>query len=171
MARNLVPVPHLVCDRMRSERGLTFIEILITTIVIGLSVVALSSMIAGQLSFNEHARNVVLAMNDVNRVMEAMRAQNRSSAGCVQPTTAPPSGANWETWLGNPLPGGGGGRSLTFSGANEAVGVLSGAAGSDPLSVSIAVCWTHRARRIGDCDPSDGAVSSPAMTNSFLTCR
>jgi hypothetical protein len=61
----------------------------------------------------------------------------------------------------------------------------------DPMRVTVAVCWRHRNRTIGECnfnsvtnvlsagDPSggsgphkvNGVVESPAMLTTLITCR
>jgi hypothetical protein len=52
----------------------------------------------------------------------------------------------------------------------------------EPLQVTVAVCWRHRNRVIGECAwdgvalsandaDGDGVIESPAMLTTLVTCR
>lgn len=147
-------------------RGLTFIELMSGAAILAIAIVALLAAFMGQAVMNEHARNLAWAMNDANRVMERIRELN---TGCGAPTTTPPPEcggvcASWDTWLASAT--GGGGRSLPAA-AGEALAV-SATGGPDPLTVTVAVCWTHRGRAIGNCA---APPTSPAILNTVITCR
>jgi hypothetical protein len=165
--------------RGRWNAGLTLVEVLVGALVIAISVASLLGVFIWQGVLNEHARNLVWTMNDASRVMEELRHLNTTSApgGCTTPTAGPPltgnlpspAFASWQAWLADTGAFGGGGLTLVYPGANETVQHLS-AGGPDPLQVTIAVCWTHRGRVIGDCNTA-GGISSPAMLTTFVTCR
>lgn len=198
------------------ERGLTLIEILIGSALLSVAISAILGAQFGQRILNEHARNLTLATQDAERVIEAIRNQN---AQCnATPTMNPPGGfASWHAWLSTPPPlgfeSGGGQLSLANSPeANERVVVtcqgrnaagnlqhcpdpqmgaewhVPGPAGVvNPLQVTVAVCWRHRQRTIGECawngaalTPDDdvpmpqdtaGVIDSPVMMTTLVTCR
>ena len=153
---------------------MTLLELLVSTIIlVAISLVSVRE-VSMRIALNEHSRAVSWAMADADRVMEHLRGQN---IGCVTPSAAPPPNppgpdfASWDAWLADTSANGGGGKNLqALGGLNEVVQVLP-AGGPDPVGVTVAVCWTHRNRAIGDCDATDGAISSPVMLSTTLTCR
>ena len=161
----------------RGEVGVTLTELLVTVgiFLIGIAAIYLASF--GQLTLNEHSRNLSWAVNDANRVIERMRRQNR---GCTTPNVGPPVDlpppdgtgvpfAIWDAWLGSTTLGGGGGKSLPAA-ANENI-FVSPPTGADPEPVTVAVCWQHRGRTIGTCAGPLSAITSPAMLTTSITCR
>ncbi len=167
----------------RTKAGMTFVDLLIGSSVLVVTLLALMGVFLGQVTMNEHARNLALATNDVNRVMEQVRRQN-TGAGCLSPSVLPPAGfAAWDAWLADTSAVGGGGKSLSLNpGVNELVVVSS--VGTDPLAVTVAVCWRQRGRTIGECAWNGAVLSaapglggnlnvteSPAMLSTALTCR
>lgn len=198
---------------MRSSRSFTLMEIIIGAAVLTIAIVALLGAFLGQITLNEHARNLTLGMNDANRVMEQMRQQN-TGASCSTPAVQAPGGATWDAWLA----GAGGGKSMpaanselmivtcqdqdggnlpsdhcngTQIGAGEWYVGATGANGLNPIRVTVAVCWRHRGRSLGECVwngvalvPTDGTapynvnppgtagvIDSPAMLSTLITCR
>ena len=157
-----------------TRRGLSLTELLVAVVTLGMAVVALWNAFTAEAKLVEFARQRTLASNDTIRVLEQLRWQNKG-AGCVAPTIAPPAPpftaaafASWDAWLADSATGGGGKSLQAIPGTNEAVVVVS--TGADPLQVTIAACWTHQGRAIGDCNPV-GGISSPAMFTTSMTCR
>ena len=167
------------------ERGLTLVELLIMATIFAIAIAALLGAHMGQVVLNEHARNVTWAVNDASRVMEELRKQN-SGAGCVLGVNPPAGFASWDAWLASTAANGGGGKSVPPDPANNERVVVSAPGAADPLSVTVAVCWRHRGRIIGECvangaaliesDGSngfaaDGVIRSIAMLTTTMTCR
>ncbi len=166
----------------RNSKGFTLIEVLLGGMILVVAIVAILGAYIGQLTLNEHARNLALAINDANRIMEQIRQRNAPCAGTTPVadfpawTAANPtcSGAapttSWDDWLLRC----GGGKSI--SPTNERI--LFRQTGTDPLTVTVAVCWLHRNRVIGECnnalvwtDDGDGVPESPAALTTLVTCR
>ena len=167
--------------RGRLTSGFTLAEVVLGGMALSVAVAAILGAYIGQLTLNEHARNLSVAIQDANRVIEQLRQQNTSAAGCTTaPTAVPPTGAwgtNWDLWLDNA--GGGGGKSIQPTPAvNELVVVTAQdrdgninwtpGSGLNPIRVTAAVCWRHRNRTLGECTWSgtnlsgaDGAVPGP----------
>ena len=157
------------------------VELLVGAAILGFAIVTLLGSFLGQLALNEHARYVAWAANDASRVMEELRLRN-AGGGCSTPSTDPPAGfASWDAWLADTGATGGGGKSIQA--ANELV-VVSTPPGTDPLTVSVSVCWRHRNRTVGECTWDGAALSanpgaggdptvteSPAMFSTAITCR
>lgn len=153
---------------------MTLPELLISAVILAITSVVLIGEFISRSTLNEYSRALTWATTDADRVMERLRDQN---IGCVTPTVAPPpnppgpSFASWDAWLADTSANGGGGKNLrTLGGLNEVVQIQS-AGGPDPIDVTVVVCWTQRMRAIGDCDASDGVISSPAMLSTTITCR
>ena len=163
------------------RRGFTLVELLIGAVILMIGIVAMLSVLVSQSTLNEHARNVTWALNDANRVMERLRQQN-SGSGCTTPSAAAPTGfASWDVWLADTTASGGGGKSVQPTPATNELVVLT-SSGSDPLTLTVSVCWRHRNRTLGECSwtgtqltPSDtngnGVIESPAMLSTLMTCR
>ncbi len=188
----------------RTRTGFTLIEVVLGTLTLVIAITAILGAFLGQAVLNEHARNLSLAIQDANRVIEQIR-QDTTGAACNL-NVIPPSGANWDAWLN----GAGGGKSIQPTpSTNELIVVTcqnsqgtqycpaaqmgtawhpAGPVGAqDPLRVTIAVCWRHRNRTIGECTLVDGAlvpadgqngpntingvIESPAMLTTLVTCR
>lgn len=177
----------------RKLSGLTLIELIISAAVLAIAITALFGAFLGQTVLNEHARNVSWAMNDANRVMERLRQQN---TGCSTPTSAAPAGfPGWDGWLADTSTSGGGGKSLPQNPAvNELIvvtcqnrtGTAACTSGTDPVRLTVAVCWRHRNRTLGECAwsgtqltvsegsngfASNGVIESTAMLSTLMTCR
>ena len=189
------------------DAGLTLIELVLGALTLTIAIVAILGAYVGQLTLNEHARNLSLSIQDANRVIEQLRQQN--AGGTCTLSAAPPAGANsWNDWLD----GGGAPKSLPQVAAEHiAVTCQDDDGGSlitdycgttapdpqvgagewrtqaatttfDPIRLTVAVCWRHRERTIGECTwndpnltPSDtdgsGVIDSPAMLTTLVTCR
>ncbi len=155
----------------RLRKGFTLIELMIGAAVLAIAIVALMGAFLGQITLNEHARNLTLAINDANRVMERLRQQN-SGSGCGTPSIATPNECDpgsssactdsgnatpspWNQWLNDSA---GGGKSIQQSpspdveyvdvrclkpGTTTACGAT-----DDPIQITVSLCWTHRGRTI-----------------------
>lgn len=162
-------------------RGLTLVELLIGALLLAIGIVTLLEAFVRQQTLNEHARNLSWAMNDATRVMERLRQQN-SGATCTTPTLTPPAGfASWDAWLVDTSVNGGGGKSVQPDPVTNEL-VVPSSSGTDPISLTVAVCWRHRGRTLGECQwvggaltPSDAdgnnIITSPAALSTLLTCR
>ena len=168
--------------RSRCAGGMTLVELLIGVVILLVVTGALFGAVTQQTTLNEHSRNMSWAMLDADRIMERLRQLN---TGCATPT-ALASGlpaaecggaacASWDAWLA----AGGGGKNMP-----ELMVVSTPTPGTDPLSVTVAVCWRHRDRTIGECNwngavltanPGAGGnpnvTESPAMLSTMITCR
>lgn len=171
--------------RRHAERGFTLVELLIGATILMIGLVIMLAAIVSEVALNEHHRNLSWALNDASRVMERLREQN-TGASCTTPSAAAPSGfASWDAWLASSASTGGGGKSLQPSpSTNELVVVTS--SGTNPLTVTVAICWRHRNRTVGECAWNGSALSadetivmlndtsaidSPAMLSTVMTCR
>ncbi len=165
--------------------------------VLAVAISAILGAFLGQVTLNEHARNLSLAINDASRVIEQIRQQNSPCNPGPNPSLAAPGGGtNWDAWL----TGAGGGKSLRPDPANNELVVVTcqdaaggapplacdGTGATNPVRVTVAVCWRHRGRTLGECTsvgalaPNDGGngpnnlpgvVESPAMLTTLVTCR
>ena len=164
-----------------SLTGFTLVEVLIASVILLIGIVAMLGAYIGDVTLNEHARNLTWALNDAHRVMERLRQQNTGS-GCTTPSATAPTGfASWDAWLNDASATGGGGKSVQPTPTtNELITVTS--SGTDPLTLTVAVCWRHRNRTLGECawngtqlSPSDkngnGVIESPAMLSTLMSCR
>ena len=191
--------------KLLSRDGFTLAEVLLGGVALAVAIAAILGAYLGQITLSEHARNLQLAVQDANRVMEQLRQQNIGCGGT--PSSVPPGGAgSWNAWLD----GAGGGKSIQPTPTvNERIVVTcqdrngtqycpasqmgtewhaAGAAGTaNPLRVTIAVCWRHRNRTLGECSWNGASLSadqsvvvasdtpnvidSPAMLTTLITCR
>ena len=167
--------------RLASSRGFTLIECLLSLVVVLLGMLAVLNTHVSQTALSEHARNTSLGLQDVTRVIERVRQQN-GGVGCATPSVAAPAGfASWDAWLNDTGATGGGGKSIQPNPTTqELVAVTS--SGTDPITVTVATCWRHRNRTIGECTwngsalsasdtNGDGRITSPAALSTVVTCR
>ena len=150
------------------------------------AITAILGAYLGQGILNEHARDLSLAIQDANRVMEQIRQQN-SACGAGTPSFDPTGFADWEAWLASAA---GGGKSLPNAATDELVvatcqnrlGTAPCAIGADnPIRVTVAICWRQRGRTLGECTTAgalaasdtngNGLIESPAMLTTLVTCR
>ena len=173
---------------MVSTRGMTLIELVLGALTLVVAIAAILGAYLGQLTLNEHARNISLAVHDANRVIEQMRQENTpctvitapQSKPEINPAFAPPN--NWNAWVTANGPSLGttpelvvvtcqdpdGGTAITdYCGtAGQAqVGAdewrtQAAATTFDPLRVTVSVCWRHRERVIGECAWNGAALSA-----------
>ena len=172
----------------RGTAGFTLVEILLGGLTLATVTAAILGAYVGQVTLNEHARNLALAIQDANRVIEQIRQQNAACLG-APPSVIPTGVTSWNAWLEAQAPG----KSLgaptpninerivvTCSHRNGPASGLCGqtnqvgsgewakAAGNssfDPLRVVVTVCWRHRNRTIGECG-WDGALNVSAATDT-----
>ncbi len=195
--------------RRRRRGGFLLVEVLISGMVLAVAMAALMGAYVSQMTLNEHSRNLSSAIHDANRVLERIR---QDQVGCETPDIRPPTGTSWDAWLtaksvtdvvgeevivvtcvtsglaGTPDP-------ATEYCGNDGAGAFEDQVGSgewqvdaepadpfDPLQVTVAVCWRHRSRTIGECAwndealsaddaDGDGVITSPAMLTTLVTCR
>lgn len=143
-------------------------EVILGGMALSVAIAAILGAYIGQLTLNEHARNLSVAIQDANRVIERIRQQNTPCAGGTSaPTALPPAPYNtavnrWDEWLADTTATGGGGKSIQpLPNINELVVLTAqnrdGTAlwvpppGENPIRVTAAVCWRHRNRTIGEC--------------------
>lgn len=115
--------------------GFTLLELMIGVTVLIIALVGLIAAYTGCFSLNESARNLTIAINDAQCVMEEIRAMNI-------PTNITAEG--WTNWAANNPPNGGGCNRLN----NEAITVTypSGTTAT-PLEILITVNWTEKNRQ------------------------
>jgi len=153
----------------------------------GILVVALTGLLQAWLSsrtLNEYSRYLSWAVNDADRVIERIRQQNASATCSIPTVTAPAPFASWDAWLADTTANGGGGKSIQPNPSVNELIVLSSTSGTDPIQVSVAVCWRNQGRTLGECtwngaalSPNPGAggdpavTESPAMLSTLVSCR
>ena len=198
--------------------GFTLVEVVLGAVTLALVASAILGAYVSQVTLNEHARNLAVAVQDANRVIEQIRRENTRDPDASEPLDPEGDGfscpevvaagaTSWNAWMN--AGGAGAPKSLApdpdlnelivvtcqshatpvlpCGDANQVgVGEWSTAAGFssnyDPLRVTVAVCWRHRNRVIGECAwdgavlsaddaDGDGIVESPAMLTTLVTCR
>ena len=170
------------------QAGLTLIEMFSGVAVLTMASVSVLMAFLSQTALNEHSRNLYLASNDASRVLEQLQQQN-GAGECVAIDVDPPDDADgnpfasWDAWLGGTLANnGGGGKSVPPNPATEELVMITAPAGTDPIEVTIAICWRHRQRILGECTwdgmqltasdlDGNGVLTSPATLSTFVTCR
>jgi hypothetical protein len=165
------------------QDGLTFVELLMGTVLIGTAIVAMLGVSVTHVTMNAYSRDLSLAADDATRVAEQLRRQNTGS-GCMTPSVAVTGGfTSWDAWLADTGSTGGGGKSLQPNAAPQELVTVS-TSGTNPLVVTVAVCWRQRDRVFGECtwngttltaNPGAGGdpaiTESPAMVSTRLACR
>ena len=192
---------------------MSLVEILIAVLVLAIAIAAILGAQLAQLALSEHARNIQLAIGDANRVLEEIRKQHTH---CAIPSAVPPGGqTSWNAWLLNAGAGGGINLALNLNelvvvtcrsensgvfcpkdqiGSGEWHYAASPAAGGtqeDAMRITVAICWSHKGRILGECKWSPGnvpplipddtltypgsdtpnVIDSPAMATTLVTCR
>ena len=160
----------------REEAGLTLVEVILGVLTLTIVLSAILGAYLGQVTLNEHARNLSFAVQDADRIIEALRQKNE---GCANPDAISLGGTKWDDWLA-------GSKSLQqWLGANSELIVVTcrdattgnpcgpnqvgtgewqvagGNTGFNPIEVTAAVCWRHRNRVVGECS-WDGATLQAA---------
>jgi len=185
------------------KSGFTLIELMVGVFVLSIASLAIIGAFISQATLNEHAYNLTRSAHDANRVLEQIRRQN--SSGCAAPTAGVAGG--WDAWLAGQNPGksiltgnvaaeqlilvtcedeDGGALAADACGTNQvdAAEWRSQAANTafDPIRVTVAVCWRHRGRVMGECTwngaalsandaDADGVITSPSTLTTLITCR
>lgn len=184
--------------RVPANQGFTLAEILLGGMVLTIAIAAILGAYVGQVTLNEHSRNLSLAIQDANRIIERIRQQNADCGAAATPQIIPPGVTRWDLWLTpKSMPAvnnelivvtcqNSGATQYCPAGQMGGEWHAAGAAGTaDPLRVTVAVCWRHRGRVIGECSgtplqadvtvtvPNDDAsiIESPAMLTTLVTCR
>lgn len=172
---------------MQRAAGFTLIEVVLGALTLLVAGGAILGAYLGQLTLNEHARNLSLAVHDANRMIEQIRTNN---VGCTVPAAIPPvtnpalNPVTWDNWLSQPSnQGGGGGRSPgmvelivvtcqdrdgnnycgrggTTPQVAQEWSTVAGTTTYDPIRITVSVCWRHRGRTLGECS-WNGAVLTP----------
>ena len=173
--------------------GFTLAEVVLGGTVLAIAVAAILGAYVGRVTLNEHARSLSLAIQDANRIIEQIRQQTASCG--TNPDASAPGGFGWDTWLTNngeksiqPVPAD---NELVVVTCQDSGGTATfpTCTGTDPIRVTVAICWRHRNRIIGECIPTGatlqaggdtdgngphniaGVVESPAMLTTLVTCR
>lgn len=168
--------------------GFTLVEVVLGTFTLTIAAVAILGAYLGQVTLNEHARNLSLAVHDANRILEQIRRQN-SGGACSTPSVSLVGG--WDAWLQAQNPGKSVPNPAATANASERIVVTcqneaatqycnpatqvsasewrstGGAPTHDPLRVTVSVCWRHRNRTLGECAWAGNALT-PADTNGNM---
>ena len=180
-ARFTPPLRAGFISPVRERAGFTLIEVMVVLLLLVLSLTAIFGAMDAQAKLRGHARNLMLAVNDATRVLEAIRDQNDPNSGCLapNPNLTPPVGATWDAWLSDDA--GGGGKSIQPDPAVNELVVMA-ATGANPRRVVVTICWREGTRTIGECtwtgvqlQPDDkngnGVMESPVLLSALITCR
>ncbi|MBI2094347.1 MAG: type II secretion system protein [Candidatus Omnitrophica bacterium] len=156
------------------ENAFTLVELLLSAFIVVVALVSILGATSWQIATDEQSRNLSWSEHDAMRIMEQLRLQNKGGS-CGLPVASAPSGfASWDAWLASTSATGGGGKSIQPDPANNEQAVVS-FTGTDPLRVTVTVCWRQRGRAIGECwsgdVDADGTLESPAMLTTLITCR
>ena len=210
------PIPHSAFPRpaVRDRRGgriphsqgFTLAEVVLGGTVLAIAVAAILGAYVGQVTLNEHARNLSLAIQDANRVIEQIRQQTATCGANLSTALIPQGGVavggqidvwlqnGWDAWFGTPTT-----KSIQPDPTNNELVVVTcqdnttqvdcdNVGTVNPVRVTVAICWRHRNRIIGECanngtplTPADnqgngpknvnGLIESPAMLTTLVTCR
>lgn len=125
----------LMIDKDTKKLGFTLLELMIGTAVLIIALVGLISAYIGCFALNESARNLTIAVNDAQCVMEEIRDMNIPLNITSQ---------DWSAWAIADSPGGGGCNKLD----NETVTITYPLGTSvEPLEILITVNWTEKNRQ------------------------
>lgn len=116
------------------KTGFTLLELMIGGTVLVLALVGLIAAYIGCFTLNESAKNLTVAINDAQCVMEEIRDRNLVYLIIQQ---------NWTTWAALNPPQGGGCNTLD----NEVTTVTyPSGTNQDPIEILITVSWTEKGR-------------------------
>ncbi|GEM_PF-1524371 len=113
-----------------NAKGFTLIEVVVSTLIVAVGIVALLGAFLSGLILVESGRGTAVASADARAVFEEMR---RLSAGGIGPVTA----RDWAAWSR--------GAGLTTL-QNEAVSVRFRNPAVDPVEATVTVSWSERNR-------------------------
>jgi type II secretory pathway pseudopilin PulG len=122
--------------------GFTLVELLVSAALFATVIVALLSALVSAAALTEESKNLTQAVDDARTVLERIRDDVQASADITAFAAAFPA-STYEDWAADQQVAGTGFTGLT----EEAVTVTYGAAGDDPLEVTVVVAWTGRAGR------------------------
>ncbi|HAM42069.1 MAG TPA: hypothetical protein DDX89_06675 [Candidatus Omnitrophica bacterium] len=177
--------------------GLTLPEVLIGVAILSIAMMAFLGAFIGQMILAEHARNLTWAITDANRVMEQLRLQNTTPNCTTRPSATIQTNCDgqavntWDAWLqrcalGKSIQPNPATEELVIVTCQNSAGTAACAQNDDPIRVTVAVCWRHRSRTLGECawggatlSSSDGSngfaangvIESQAMLATLMTCR
>lgn len=118
-----------------TKNGFTLLELMIGVAVLIIALVGLIAAYIGCFSLNENARNLTIAVNDAQCVMEEIRDINIPTNIIAQ---------DWTSWAATDPPSGGGCNRLD----NETIIVTyPSGTGAIPLEILVTVNWTERGRQ------------------------
>src|SRR3990167_4535612 len=89
-------------QRRNMSSGFTLIEVVLGAMTLAVAIAAILGAYLGQLTLNEHARNISLAVHDANRVIEQMRQENTPCTVFTnppRPEIVPAGAASWNGWM------------------------------------------------------------------------
>ena len=124
---------------MRKEQkfltGFTLMELVVASAILVVALVGLIAVFVGSFTLSEGARNLTIATNDAQTVMEEIRDYNIPSLITAE---------DWTVWAQADISQGGGGcNSLN----NESIQVTYPSGQSaNPLEIMVTVNWTERER-------------------------
>ncbi|MBU4589878.1 MAG: prepilin-type N-terminal cleavage/methylation domain-containing protein [Candidatus Omnitrophica bacterium] len=119
----------------KKNTGFTLLELMIGAAVLILALVGLIAAYIGCFALNEKARNLTVATNDAQCVMEEIRDRN-TAFNITQ--------EDWSAWAATDPPDGGGCSTLD----NETITVTyPSGTGARPLEIIITVSWTEKGRQ------------------------
>lgn len=141
---------------VREQRGLTLIELLLGGMTLAITAAAILGAYLGQVTLNEHARNLALGVHDANRVIEDIRQENSPCTAIINPNRpevvatneqAATNFASWDAWLKSTAAGAGGGKSLAGPDAEELIVVTCQDADGGTLATDF--CGTTNPAQVG----------------------
>lgn len=129
---------------MRQSRGpgFTLVELLMAAAVFAAVIVALLGALVAAAAVAEESRQLTQAVQDARTVLERIRDDVQASTDITTFAAASPA-ATYSTWVSDQQAAGTEFTALT----GETVTVTYGAAGSDPLDVTVTVNWEGRGGR------------------------
>lgn len=122
-----------MAPQKKKNSGFTLLEVMISSAILIVALLGLIAVYTGCFTLNEGARNLTIAINDAQCVMEEIRDRNIPSNITQE---------DWTDWaLKNP-PDGGGCNSLN----NETIAVTWIPNEADPLEITVTVEWKEKGR-------------------------
>lgn len=119
----------------KNKSGFTLLELTIGAAVLIIALVGLISAFTGCFALNEGSRNLTIATNHGQSIMEEIRDRNLISNITQE---------DWTSWAQTDPPDGGGCN--TLEGETVQVSYPSGT-GADPLEILVMVSWTEKGRQ------------------------
>lgn len=123
-------------------RGFTLVELLVSAAVFAAVIVALLGALVAAAAVAEESRQLTQAVQDARTVLERIRDDVQASTDITTFAATSPA-STYEAWVSDQQAAGTEFTALT----GETVTVTYGAAGSDPLPVTVTVNWEERSGR------------------------